>query len=92
MKFFKRYLKANGMSEYGFHSLRKTFVSELINSGVKVFDVMKLARHKDIKTTIKHYSKAELDRMGQEISERANLGTYLGTRRINKLKKLDFGT
>ena len=86
MKFFKRFLVDEGYPNYNFHNLRKTFISKLINSGMNVFDVMKLARHKSIQTTLNHYSAAELTRMGKEITKRANMGTLLGTRNKKGLK------
>ena len=79
MKFFKKFLKAEGYPSYNFHNLRKTFISKLVNSGLSVYDVMKLARHKNIQTTLKHYTSAELIRMGEEISHKTNMGTLLGT-------------
>jgi hypothetical protein len=42
---------------------------------MSVYDVMTLDRHKDLKTTLKHYTAAELQRMGTQISEQTNLGT-----------------
>lgn len=90
MKFFYKFLKAEGYPAYNFHSLRKTFISKLINSGMSVYDVMTLARHKSIKTTLKHYTTAELSRMGKEISERSNLGTIVGTTKNKSLKKIEF--
>lgn len=92
MKFFKHFLVKEGYKDYNFHNLRKTFISKLINSGMSVYDVMTLARHKSIQTTLRHYTAAELSRMGKEISQRANLGTLLGTPDKRPLKKLEFGT
>lgn len=90
MKFFKNFLIKEGYKEYNFHNLRKTFISKLINSGMSVYDVMTLARHKSIQTTLRHYTAAELSRMGKEISQRANLGTLLGTGGKRELKKVVF--
>ena len=90
MKFFYKFLKAEGYPAYNFHSLRKTFISKLVNSGLSVYDVMTLARHKSIQTTLKHYTAAELSRMGKEISQRANLGTIVGTIKKKPLKKVVF--
>jgi len=79
LKFFERFVKREKYPKYTFHTLRKTFISKLINSGLSVYDVMTLARHKNIKTTLKHYTAAELQRMGKAISAQTNLGTILGT-------------
>lgn len=89
MKFFKRFLVKEGYFNYNFHNLRKTFISKLVNSGMNVFDVMKLARHRNINTTLKHYSASELARMGDEITRRANMGTFLGTLREKPLKLVE---
>lgn len=91
LKFFERFLKKEGFPNYSFHTLRKTFISKLINSGMSVYDVMTLARHKDLKTTLKHYTAAELERMGKQISEQTNLGTLLGTKQKKELKLLKIG-
>ena len=91
LNFFKRFLANQGLPGYSFHTLRKTFISKLINSGMSVYDVMTLARHKDLKTTLKHYTAAELQRMGNQISEQTNLGTLLGTKHKKGLKLLETG-
>lgn len=90
LKFFRRFLEKENMQGYSFHTLRKTFITKLINSGLSVFDVMTLARHKDIRTTLRHYTAAELQRIGKEISFKSNLGTILGTKTENELKLLKF--
>ncbi len=46
---------------------------------------MALARHQNIKTTLEHYTDMELERMGKEISERANMGTTFGHPKIIRL-------
>lgn len=91
LKFFERFLKREGLPNYSFHTLRKTFISKLINSGMSVYDVMTLARHKDLKTTLKHYTAAELQRMGKQISEQTNLGSLLGSKEKKELKLLKIG-
>jgi len=91
LKFFDRFLKKEGFPNYSFHTLRKTFISKLINSGMSVYDVMTLARHKDLKTTLKHYTAAELQRMGKEITEQTNLGSLLGRKEKRELKLLKIG-
>jgi integrase/recombinase XerD len=87
LKFFYKYLQETSYPKYNFHSLRKTFISKLVNSGLSIYDVMTLARHRSIKTTLQHYTNAEVSRMGNEITERANLGTLLGTRNKKVLKR-----
>ena len=49
---FKTYvLKANLNSKYHFHTLRHTFATWLVQSGVSIYFVSKLLGHADIKTT-----------------------------------------
>ena len=91
LKFFEKFLKSEGYKNYSFHTLRKTFISKLINSGLNVYDVMNLARHKNIKTTLKHYSAAELKRMGNEISKKTNLNRIMEGKKKSKLKLLKMG-
>jgi integrase len=79
MKFFERFRKREGYENYSFHTLRKTFITKLINSGMSVYDVMTLARHRNIETTLRHYSRADLRRMGNEISNKTNMGSILGS-------------
>jgi integrase len=87
LKFFSRFLEREKFNHYSLHTLRKTYISRLVNSGLSVYYVMALARHRKIETTLKHYTNLELEKMGKEISERANMGTLLGTK-INKPLKL----
>ena len=88
LKFFEKFLKKEGYHNYSFHTLRKTFISKLVNSGMNVYDVMNLARHKNIKTTLKHYSAADLNRMGNEISARTNFNSIVEGKKKSKLKLL----
>ena len=86
LQFFKRFLKKEGYNRYSLHTLRKTFISKLLNSGFTVYDTKTLARHMDIRTTLKHYSNAEIRRMGEVINTRTNMGTFLGTKNKDSLK------
>lgn len=86
LKFFKRFLEREKFKHYSIHTLRKTYISRLVNSGLSVYDVMTLARHKSIQTTLKHYTAAELSRIGKEVSDKANMGTFLGTKIQKPLK------
>lgn len=89
LKFYDRFRKKEGYDKYSFHTLRKTFITKLINSGMSVYDVMTLARHKNIETTLRHYSLADIRRMGNEISNRTNMGTILGTEFKKGLKLVE---
>jgi integrase len=75
LHFFKKFLIDENYSKYSLHTLRKTYITKLLNSGLSVYDVKTLARHKNLKTTFKHYANAELRRMGNEINKRTDLGT-----------------
>ena len=86
LKFWGKFLKRNGFKHYSIHTLRKTFITLLVNDGVNVFDVSKLARHKDIKTTLKSYASVELDRLGDCINGSAKIHTLIHTQRKFPLK------
>jgi hypothetical protein len=40
-----------------------------VNKNVSVFDAMKLLRHKNINTTLKYYTYADLNRLGGEANK-----------------------
>lgn len=52
----------------GFHAIRRTFATNLIDSDVSLADVKDLMRHKDITTTLEHY-KAKHGRRLESILE-----------------------
>ncbi len=54
-KKYQIYLKAAKVKATGLHTLRRTYGSRLVESGVDVFDVSKMLGHQDIKVTIQHY-------------------------------------
>ena len=43
-----------------FHGLRRGYITRLIRAGVDADLVRRLARHRDLKTTMAHYASAEL--------------------------------
>jgi integrase len=47
----------------GFHAIRRTFATNLIDSNVSLADVKDLMRHRDIKTTIVHYKAKNAQRL-----------------------------
>ena len=53
---FLRFQNSQGLFA-DFHAQRTTFVTQLLNSGVPVQQVQKLARHKSAITTLGHYAK-----------------------------------
>ncbi|MDZ7763241.1 MAG: tyrosine-type recombinase/integrase [Melioribacteraceae bacterium] len=69
-KFFRRFLEKEGYPHYTLHELRKTFISRLVNSGkFSIFDIQKIARHKDIRTTQKSYIELDMKRIGTNIND-----------------------
>ncbi|MBT4034824.1 MAG: site-specific integrase [Candidatus Marinimicrobia bacterium] len=54
-KKYLRYLKAAKVEATGLHSLRRTYGSRLVESGVDIVDVSKMMGHRDIRITMKHY-------------------------------------
>lgn len=68
LRFFRRFLHDNGFPHYTIHELRKTFLTILANSGMSLFDLQKISRHRDLKTTEKYYLAAEYERIGDRVS------------------------
>jgi len=68
LKFFQRVLKRNNLKHYTIHEIRKTFLSRLANSGMSLFDLQKISRHKNLKTTEKYYLAAEYERIGEQVN------------------------
>jgi integrase len=60
--------------KYSLHSIRKTFATKLVNKKVSVFDAMKLLRHKNVITTMRYYTYADLQRLGDEANKVFNEG------------------
>ncbi len=66
-KFWSRFLEKNGYKHYSIHTLRKTFLTQLVNSGVSLYDIKTIARHTDIRTTLKYYLHADMNKLGTKI-------------------------
>ena len=67
---FMPYLCAkSGTPRYTFHDIRRTFATDLVNRKLSLFDVMQLLRHKEVRTTLKFYAKADLDRICKELEK-----------------------
>lgn len=47
-----------------FHSLKRRYVVRLIEAGAKIHEVRRLARHRDIKTTLEYYTDEQLADLG----------------------------
>ncbi len=55
--------------ERGFHAIRRTFATNLIENNVSLADVKDLMRHKDIKTTLEHYKAKKGQRLQSILEE-----------------------
>lgn len=62
---FYRAMKKVGIEKQGrgFHAIRRTFATNLIDSNISLVDVKDLMRHKDIKTTLEHYKAKKSQRL-----------------------------
>jgi len=70
LKFWYRYQRVLDFSKiYGLHQIRKTFISKLVNSNCSLYDVAILADHKSIRTTMNHYTKANISRIREQLNE-----------------------
>lgn len=47
-----------------FHGLKRRYVVRLLQSGAKVHEIRRLARHADVKTTLKYYTDENLPELG----------------------------
>lgn len=54
---------------YTLHDIRRTFCTNLLRKNVNPYKVMKLLRHKDFRTTIKHYANVELQSIADELEK-----------------------
>ena len=86
LKFFGRFLKREGFPHYSIHTLRKTFLSNLVNTGLSLYDIKTIARHKDIRTTMKFYLSADMKRIGEKINDAVEISTKLSTVKKSHLK------
>lgn len=51
-----------------FHDFRRRFVTRLIRSGIDVDLVRRLARHRDVKTTLDYYAESDLPELGEAVN------------------------
>lgn len=72
LRFFRRFLEENNFKHYSIHELRKTFLTALANSGISLFDLQKISRHKNIRTTERYYLAADYDRIGERVNDVIN--------------------
>ena len=54
---------------YNLHTFRKYFITKLLEKGLPIFDVSKLAHHKNIKTTMRYYAKVETGKLCDKLNE-----------------------
>lgn len=72
---FRRILDSAGVKDATFHDLRRTCITEWLESGLKPHEVMALAGHSDVDTTMKYYVNTRsdlLDKARQASSEILN--------------------
>lgn len=69
-RFWQRMREVTGLNQFVIHDLRKYCLSHMANSGVNPYFLMNYARHTDIKTTLKYYLKADMQRMNEEIEQK----------------------
>jgi integrase len=48
-----------------FHSLKRRYVMRLIKAGGEIHEVRRLARHRDVKTTLQYYTDTDLKELGR---------------------------
>ncbi len=71
VSFFKRLQKELwGEARYTLHHLRKTYVTNLVNSGVGVRDAMAYSRHKRVQVMFDYYAKAENNKIAEKYFDR----------------------
>ncbi len=66
---FSRYLKSVSISKKNFHSLRHTFATNCIESGMDVKCLSEILGHSDIKTTMNRYVHPSMDNKRHQINK-----------------------
>lgn len=68
---FAKIIEQSGVERKGrnFHTLRKTFLYRLYRANVSVQNAYKLMRHNDIRVTINHYSKFDIDNLKKDLDK-----------------------
>ena len=72
----RRYLKRLGMSEQGLkplHSVRSSGITSMLAAGGKADFVMRLAGHRSMQTTMKHYVRPENFDLRQTVGLLSNM-------------------
>ena len=68
----RKYCRHIGISEKATHKIRKTFISTLIDSGLNINEIRKMAGHEDEKTTYQNYCFNRLsDKQTESLLENA---------------------
>lgn len=57
-----------------FHGLRRQFVTRLVKGGADVDEVRRLARHKNVQTTLDHYAETGIAALGRTVNRVKPLG------------------
>ncbi len=62
LKFWNRAIKRMGLTHYSLHDIRRLYASRMAHK-LQPYELNLLLRHLDMNTTLKHYSKVELDKI-----------------------------
>lgn len=54
-------------NQYTLYDIRRTFCTNLLLEGADIYSVQKLMRHKDIQTTLEHYTFIEMIKIGSNL-------------------------
>jgi len=65
--FWKQQRAIFGSTQFSFHDLRRYFITVLAENGVAPLDLLALARHKDLKTTLAHYRFVRIEELKNRV-------------------------
>lgn len=68
-RFLNKRLKEIIGEQYTIYDIRKTFCTNLLLNGADIYSVQKLMRHKDIKTTLEHYTYIDMIKIGSNLDK-----------------------
>lgn len=67
LKFWYRALDRLKLPRYSIHDLRRKFGTRQANNGITTYELMKLMRHSNIKTTMQFYVNVDMIKIGKKI-------------------------
>lgn len=68
---YKRILKAAGVQDYTFHTLRHTFATRWIDNGFDVKALCEILGHSNVKTTLQRYVHPSMESKRQQMEKLA---------------------